>query len=83
MDSRSVRRSSLALYPITSYRAVPCRCLIPTSVGLVVARRVRITFSVPVRVPVAFDVFGNPVEFVEADPEVAGQWDPRCWRDHP
>ena len=31
---------------------------------------------------VAFDVFGNPTEFVDADPEVAGQWDSRVWRDH-
>ena len=54
-----------------------------TSVGLVVARRVRLTWSVPVRVPTRFDPFGNPPEWVEADPEVAGQWDSRCWRDHP
>ena len=33
-----------------------------------------------VRVPTAFDPFGNPTEFVETDPEVAGQWDPCCWR---
>ena len=49
--------------------------------GLVVAPRVRLTWSVPVRVPTAVDLFGNPIAWVETDPEVAGQWDPRCWRD--
>ena len=57
------------------------KCLKPTAVGLVVAPR--LTWSVPVRVPTAVDMFGNPTEFVEADAEVAGQWDERHWRPHP
>ena len=55
----------------------------PSDCGLVVAPRVKLTWSVPVRVPIAFDPFGNPTEFVDADPEVAPQWDTRVWRDHP
>jgi hypothetical protein len=49
----------------------------------VVARRVRLTWSVPIRVPTAVDVFGIPTEWVEADPKVVGQWDSRQWHDHP
>jgi hypothetical protein len=41
------------------------RRLRPTDCGLVVAPRVKLTWSVPVRVPIAFDMFGK---FVEADP---------------
>ena len=59
------------------------KCLKPTAVGLVVAPRIRLTWSVPVRVPIAVDMFGNPTEFVDADPEVARQWDTRVWRDDP
>ena len=59
------------------------RCLKPTAVGLVVAPRARLTWSVAVRVPTAVDLFGNPTEYVEADPEVAGQWDSRRWRTTP
>lgn len=59
------------------------KCLRPDEVGLVVAPRVRLTWSVPVRVPVEVDMFGNVVRWIECDPEVAGQWDPRCWRGHP
>jgi hypothetical protein len=36
-----------------------------------------------VRVPTAVDAFGNVTEWVQTDPEIAGQWDDRCWRDHP
>ena len=36
-----------------------------------------------VRVPTAFDMFGNPTEFLECEPEAAGQYDPRRWRNHP
>jgi len=36
-----------------------------------------------VRVPVGFDMLGHPTRWIETDPEVAGQWDPRCWRHHP
>lgn len=36
-----------------------------------------------VRVPTDVDMFGNPTEFVECDPEASGQWDPACWRDRP
>ena len=36
-----------------------------------------------IRVPTRYDMFGTPTEFIECDPEAAGQWDSRCWRDHP
>lgn len=59
------------------------RCLKPTEVGLVVAPRVKLSWSVPIRVPTAFDMYGNPTEFVMADPEVAGQWDDSLWHPYP
>ena len=37
----------------------------------------------PVRVPVSVDPFGKPDGCIEADPEIAGQWDQRQWRPHP
>ncbi len=59
------------------------QCVKPTDVGLVVSTRVRLTWSVPVKVPVEFDIYGEPTKYVDASPDVAGQWDDRCWRDHP
>ena len=59
------------------------QCRKPPDVGLLVAPRVRLTWPVPIRVPMAVDMFGNPTAFIEADPEVAGKWDQRCWPDHP
>ena len=44
------------------------QCLKPTEVGLTVAPRIRLTCTQPSRVPISFDMFGNAVEFVEADP---------------
>lgn len=32
------------------------------------------------RVPVAFDVFGRPTEWIEAEAEAAAHWDERGWR---
>ena len=58
-------------------------CITPTDCGLVVAPRVKLTWSIPVRVPTAVDPFGNVTEWVECDREIAGQWDQRQWRDHP
>ena len=58
-------------------------CLSPSAIGLVVAPRARLTWSIPVRVPVATDPFGNVTEWVEVDREIAGQWDSRVWRDSP
>jgi hypothetical protein len=55
-------------------------CRKPTDVGLVVSPRVRLTWSVPVRVPVEVDAFGNVTHWIEVDPEIAGQWDQRVWR---
>jgi hypothetical protein len=62
-------------FPVLDAHRPDDKCLSPTTVGLVVARRVRLTCSQPVRVPTSVDVFGNPVAWIEADPEVAGQWD--------
>ena len=59
------------------------KCLKPTDAGLVVSPRIRLTWSIPVRVPVETDPFGNVVKWIEADPEVAGMWDVSRWRDHP
>jgi len=58
-------------------------CLRPTDVGLTVAPRTKLTWSVPIRVPTAVDAFGNVTAWVECDREIAGQWDQRQWRDHP
>ena len=58
------------------------KCHRPTDCGLVVSPRIRLTWSIPIKVPTAYDMFGNPTEWAECDPEVAGQWDPRCWSDH-
>ena len=49
---------------------------------LVVAPRVKLTWSVPVKVPVDVDAFGNVVRWLEVDREIAGHWDDRVWRDH-
>ena len=54
-----------------------------TDAGLVVSPRIRSTSSIPVRVPVSVDPFGNVTEWVEVDREVAGMWDERVWRDRP
>jgi hypothetical protein len=59
------------------------KCLWPTEAGLVVAPRFKLTWSVPIKVPTAVDAFGNLTEWTEMDPEVAGQWDSRVWRDYP
>ena len=53
--------------PSTSI-APMAQCLRPTDVGLTVAPRARLTWSVPVRVPVAVDDAGNVVEWLEVDP---------------
>ena len=36
-----------------------------------------------VRVPVAFDAFGNPTVYLDAEPEAAGMWDSEFCRDNP
>jgi hypothetical protein len=36
-----------------------------------------------VRVPIRFDPCGRPVEFIETDPEAAGQWDDSRWHPFP
>jgi hypothetical protein len=58
------------------------KCVGPTDCGLVVAPRIRLTWSVPVRVPVAVDMLGNVTRWIECDREIAGHWDDRVWRDH-
>jgi hypothetical protein len=55
----------------------------PTEVGLVVAPRVKLTWSVPVRVPLDVDAFGNVTRWLDVDREIAGHWDSRQWRDFP
>ena len=59
------------------------KCIRPTDCGLVVAPRVRLTWSIPVRVLVEVDAFGNVTQWVMADRDIAGQWDQRQWRDSP
>ena len=59
------------------------KCVRPTDAGLVVAPRVRLSWSIPVRVPVSVDPFGNVTEWIEVDREIAGQWNDGVWRDHP
>jgi hypothetical protein len=59
------------------------KCIKPTDAGLVVAPRVRLTWSKPVKVPTEVDPFGNVVAWVAVDREIAGHWDERVWRDHP
>jgi hypothetical protein len=59
------------------------KCRRPTEVGLVVSPRIRLTWSIPVKVPTAVDPFGNVTEWIEVDREIAGQWDDRVWRDRP
>ena len=59
------------------------KCVNPTNCGLVVAPRVKLTWSVPVRVPVDVDMLGNVTRWIDVDREIAGQWDDRCWRDYP
>jgi hypothetical protein len=49
----------------------------------VVAPRVKLTWSVPIKVPVEVDAFGNVTQWVQVDREIAGHWDERQWRDHP
>ena len=58
-------------------------CLKPYDVGLVVAPRVKLSWSVPVRVPVEVDMLGNVTRWIECDREIAGHWDSRVWRDYP
>jgi hypothetical protein len=36
-----------------------------------------------VLVPARCDLFGQPVDLVEANPAAAGQWDERLWSDRP
>ena len=36
-----------------------------------------------VRVPTHTDLFGTSTEFVEAGPDVAGQWDDTLWHPYP
>jgi hypothetical protein len=43
------------------------------------AARLRVPVA-KVRVPVEFDVFGNAVEWVEAEPEAAAHWNAQSWR---
>jgi len=43
----------------------------PPRSGLVVAPRAKLTWSVPVRVPVDVDEAGNVVEWLEVDPVIA------------
>ena len=57
------------------------KCLSPIDAGLVVSPRIRLTWSVPVRVPTAVDPFGNVTEWIDCDPDVAGMWDQRCWHN--
>ena len=59
------------------------KCVKPTDCGLVVAPRIRLTWSVPVRVPAAVDPFGNVTRWIDVDREIAGHWDDRVWRDYP
>ena len=59
------------------------KCLKPPDVGLVVSPRIKLMWSVPVQIPISFDSFGNPTEFIEVDSEIAGQWDQTRWRDRP
>ena len=58
----------------------PLRLQRTTEVGLVVSPRVKLTWSVPVRVPVEVDALGNVTRWIECDREIAGQWDDRVWR---
>jgi hypothetical protein len=59
------------------------KCVRPTDAGLVVAPRVKLTWSMPVRVPVDVDAFGNVTRWIDVDREIAGHWDDRVWRDYP
>ena len=59
------------------------KCVRPTDAGLVVAPRIRLTWSVPVRVPVAVDDAGNVVEWLEVDPVIAAHRADRVFRDCP
>lgn len=59
------------------------KCRKPADVGLVVAPRVKLSWSVPVRVPVEVDMLGNVTRWIECDREIAGHWDSRVWRDYP
>ena len=54
------------------------KCVNPTDCGLVVAPRVRLTWSVSVRVPVDVDAFGNVARWIDVDREIPGHWDDRC-----
>jgi hypothetical protein len=38
---------------------------------------------VPIRVPIAVDEFGNVTQWADMDPEIAGHWDSRGWREYP
>ena len=59
------------------------QCLRPTDVGLTVRFRARLTWSVPVRVPVVVDDAGNVVEWLEVDPVIAAHRADRVFRDCP
>jgi len=59
------------------------KCVRPTDCGLVVAPRVCLTWSIPVRVPVDVDMLGNVTRWIDVDREIAGHWDERQWRVHP
>lgn len=36
-----------------------------------------------VRLPSRFDAWGRPTDFLDVDPEVAGQWDASVWHARP
>ena len=55
------------------------KCVKPTDVGLVVAPASGSRWSVPVRVPVRCRSVRQVTRgFIDADREIAGQWDERC-----
>lgn len=36
-----------------------------------------------VRVARRYDGFGRPIDYIDVDPDTAGQWDVRQWHDKP
>ncbi len=48
------------------------KCVNPTDAGLVVAPRVKLTWSMPVKVPVDVDAFGNVTRWIDVDRVSAG-----------
>jgi hypothetical protein len=36
-----------------------------------------------VRVPTSRDLYGRPVDFIDADPDAVGHWDDSRWSAHP